>query len=92
MISAQGTRRGALVNFNVDELKIDRSFLTDIGQDAVRQSIFRAAFALGTALNLRIVVEGVETREVADWLKQFPGLYGQGFYWGRPEVLTNSHH
>ncbi len=79
---------GALVNFNVDELKIDRSFLTDIGQDAVRQSIFRAAFALGTALNLRIVVEGVETREVADWLKQFPGLYGQGFYWGRPATLT----
>ncbi|MGP4845208.1 EAL domain-containing protein [Marinobacter sp. 1Y8] len=79
---------GALVNFNVDELKIDRSFLTDIGQDAVRQSIFRAAFALGTALNLRIVVEGVETGEVADWLKQFPGLYGQGFYWGRPEPLA----
>ncbi|WP_165857399.1 EAL domain-containing protein [Marinobacter sp. JSM 1782161] len=77
----------ALASFSLDELKIDRSFLTDIHIDAVRQRIFHTAVELGEALDLRIVVEGVESAAVADWLQRYPGLCGQGYYWGRPAPL-----
>ncbi|WP_148864478.1 EAL domain-containing protein [Marinobacter fonticola] len=78
----------ALASFNLDELKIDRNFLTDIPSNDIRQRIFHTAVELGDALNLRIVVEGVETEAVANWLQRYPGLCGQGYYWGRPEPLS----
>ncbi|MGM0768622.1 MAG: EAL domain-containing protein [Pseudomonadota bacterium] len=79
---------GTLATFELDELKIDRSFLRDILEHPTRQRIFRAALELGEALDLDVVIEGVETQSVAVWLQQFPGLHGQGFYWGRPQRLT----
>ncbi len=78
---------GTLASFDLDELKIDRSFLRDILQHPTKQRIFRAAFELGEALDLEVVVEGVEDEAIAVWLQQFPGLQGQGYYWGRPERL-----
>ena len=78
---------GTLATFELDELKIDRSFLSDILTQPARQRIFRAALDLGEALDLDVVVEGVEEEAIAAWLKQFPGLYGQGYYWGKPEQL-----
>lgn len=76
---------GTLASFDLDELKIDRSFLEDILDHPARQRIFRAALELGEALDLDVVVEGVEDEAVAVWLQQFPGLHGQGYYWARPE-------
>jgi len=78
---------GTLASFDLDELKIDRSFLLDILKHPTKQRIFRAAFELGEALDLDVVVEGVEDEAIAVWLQQFPGLHGQGFYWGRPERM-----
>lgn len=78
---------GTLASFDLDELKIDRSFLRDILRYPTKQRIFRAAFELGEALDLDMVVEGVEEEAIAVWLQQFPGLQGQGYYWGRPEPL-----
>ncbi|SFL86390.1 EAL domain-containing protein [Marinobacter zhejiangensis] len=75
---------GTLASFDLDELKIDRSFLEDILTNPTRQRIFRTALELGDALQLNIVVEGVENEATAYWLQQFPGLYGQGYYWSRP--------
>ncbi|PVY76333.1 EAL domain-containing protein (putative c-di-GMP-specific phosphodiesterase class I) [Tamilnaduibacter salinus] len=80
---------GALASFELDELKIDRSFLAGITHSEPRQRVFFSAVELADALGLQVVVEGVEDREVADWLRRFPGLMGQGFYWGAPEPLSN---
>lgn len=80
---------GTLATFELDELKIDRSFLKDILYQPTRQRIFRAALDLGEALDLDVVVEGVEDESIAIWLQQFPGLHGQGYYWGRPEKLKS---
>lgn len=77
----------ALATFELDELKIDRSFLQGLLLHPTRQRIFRAALELGEALDLDVVVEGVEDEDIAIWLQQFPGLHGQGFYWGRPTRL-----
>ena len=75
---------GNLASFPLDELKIDRSFLTDILRYPIRQKILKAALELGEALDLDVVIEGVEDEAIALWLQQFPGLHGQGYYWGRP--------
>lgn len=80
---------GALAQFELDELKIDRSFLEGVLDYPSRQKILRAALELGTALDLDVVVEGVEDETIALWLHQFPGLHGQGYYWGRPFSLEH---
>jgi EAL domain-containing protein (putative c-di-GMP-specific phosphodiesterase class I)/GGDEF domain-containing protein len=77
----------ALATFDLDELKIDRSFLKDILDNPKRERILRMALGLGEALGVTVVVEGVEDAAVAGWLSQFPGLHGQGYYWGRPSPL-----
>ena len=80
---------GTLATFELDELKIDRSFLSGILTQPARQRIFRAALDLGEALELDVVIEGVEEEAIAAWLQQSPGLYGQGYYWGKPEPLKS---
>lgn len=77
---------GTLATFDLDELKIDRSFLKDIMSDPRRQKILQVALELGESLDLDVVVEGVEDEAIAIWLQQFPGLYGQGYYWGPPVI------
>lgn len=71
---------GTLALFRLDELKIDRSFLENVLDYPARQKILKAALELGTALDLDVVVEGVEEEAIALWLQQFPGLQGQGYY------------
>ncbi len=80
---------GTLATFELDELKIDRSFLSGLLTQPARQRIFRAALDLGEALELDVVIEGVEEEAIAAWLQQFPGLYGQGYYWGKPAPLKS---
>ena len=75
---------GTLATFDLDELKIDRSFLKNIMRYPKRQRILRVALELGESLDLDVVVEGVEDEAIAIWLQQFPGLHGQGYYWGPP--------
>ena len=75
---------GALAGFDLDELKIDRSFLADILDNESRQRVFLSAVELADSLGLAVVVEGVENDVVVDWLKRLPGVMGQGFYWGAP--------
>ncbi len=79
---------GTLATFELDELKIDRSFLKNILHYPKRQRILRVALELGESLDLDVVVEGVEDETIAIWLQQFPGLHGQGYYWG-PPVIPN---
>lgn len=77
---------GTLATFDLDELKIDRSFLKNILRYPKRQRILRVALELGESLDLDVVVEGVEDEAIAIWLQQFPGLHGQGYYWGPPII------
>ncbi len=68
-----------------NELKIDRAFVRDLAQDTEDAAIVSAIIALGQTLNLRIVAEGVETREQQDFLTNLGCDTLQGFLLGKPK-------
>lgn len=77
-----------LAAITADEVKVDRSFITDIHRRPRNQSILRAVEALGTSLGMSIVVEGVETEEELAYLRDHTGItYGQGYLFSRPILL-----
>ena len=68
----------------VDEIKIDRSFVSGIETDRNDAAIVRSMIELGASLELDVVAEGVETRRVWDWLSELGCTSAQGFLLCRP--------
>jgi EAL domain-containing protein (putative c-di-GMP-specific phosphodiesterase class I) len=68
-----------LQKFPVDFIKIDRSFLSDVGRDG-NAVITRAIIALGHSLQMKVIAEGVETREQISFLRDHDCDQMQGFY------------
>jgi EAL domain-containing protein (putative c-di-GMP-specific phosphodiesterase class I) len=75
---------GYLKNFPVDRIKIDRSFIGQIGRGQNDASIIRAIIAMAHSLHLKVVAEGVETHEQLQFLKDHDCDEAQGYYLGRP--------
>ncbi len=74
-----------LRRFPVDFLKIDRSFVNGLGLGADDSgAIVETMISLPRALGLRVVAEGIETREQLDYLKYLDCDLGQGFFLSRP--------
>jgi diguanylate cyclase (GGDEF)-like protein len=74
---------GHLKALRVDELKIDRSFVTRLPQDERDQAIVHATVELGRRLGMRVVAEGVETSETWDALASLSCDEAQGFFLSR---------
>jgi PAS domain S-box-containing protein len=72
-----------LQGFPVDALKIDRAFISKIG-DAEGCEIVRIIIMLAHNLGLSVVAEGVETAEQAEQLKQLDCELAQGYFFARP--------
>ena len=68
----------------IDQLKIDRSFIKDITEDAEDTAIAAAIIALAQSLRLEVVAEGVETRGQVDLLTARGCRMMQGYYFSRP--------
>ena len=73
-----------LRRFPVDELKLDRSFVSDLGHSEEAGAIVEAVVALGHTLGIRILAEGIETENQARRLGRLGCDVGQGFLWARP--------
>jgi diguanylate cyclase (GGDEF)-like protein len=75
---------GYLQRFPLDKLKIDRSFVTALGSSANGGVIIQAIVALGRALGLTVVVEGVETEQQRVLLRLAGCDEMQGYLFARP--------
>jgi EAL domain-containing protein (putative c-di-GMP-specific phosphodiesterase class I) len=73
-----------LKRFPIDILKVDRSFVMDIPSDSNDMAITAAVIAMAHKLNLRVVAEGIETKEQLDFLRSNHCEYGQGYLIARP--------
>jgi predicted signal transduction protein with EAL and GGDEF domain len=69
----------------VAKIKIDRSFIHDIGTKADADALVRAMIVLGHNLGKRVVAEGVETDRQLTLLRQFGCDHAQGFLLARPQ-------
>ena len=77
---------GQLKNFPIDTLKVDRSFVREIPYDTADSAITKATIAMGKALGLTVVAEGVETPGQMQFLRAYGCDEIQGFYFSKPIV------
>ena len=73
-----------LQRFPVDALKIDRSFISSIGQDPEGQALIRTLVQLGRSLDIETLAEGIEQSRELSLLREECCDSGQGFLFARP--------
>ena len=77
-----------LHRFPVDVLKIDRSFVAELGDRPDASAIVSAIAAMGHALGLRVVAEGIETEAQANEALRLGCDFGQGYLFARPAAAV----
>jgi EAL domain-containing protein (putative c-di-GMP-specific phosphodiesterase class I) len=75
----------ALDQYPLDVLKIDRSFVHQLGQGPKRRAIFEASLGIAHALGLTAVAEGVEDAEQLTEVRELGCRIGQGYHLARPQ-------
>jgi cyclic di-GMP phosphodiesterase Gmr len=79
-----------LADITADEIKVDRSFITDIHQRPRSQSVLRTIESLSEALGMTVIAEGVATFEELVYLQGCTRIrYAQGFYFAEPFFLED---
>ncbi len=73
-----------LSDFRFDKIKIDRAFVTGINERKRAMTIIQSVVALGRALGMSIVAEGVETEAEASVMRLLGVSELQGYYFSRP--------
>ncbi len=73
-----------LQQFQLDELKIDRSFIKDIARNPNDASITRAIILMAHSLGLEIVAEGIETEAQKEFIREHGCRFAQGYLYSRP--------
>ncbi|MEZ9525536.1 putative bifunctional diguanylate cyclase/phosphodiesterase [Enterovibrio norvegicus] len=79
-----------LSNMPIDEIKIDRSFVTDLLYSSNHEAIVRSTIYLAHSLECRVVAEGVETEALGQYLISIGCDKLQGYWYGRPMTLAQT--
>ncbi|HSH86554.1 MAG TPA: EAL domain-containing protein [Methylophilus sp.] len=78
-----------LNKFKIDYVKIDRSFISNITENANDLALCKTIIYMGKQLNIRLIAEGVETLAQESLLKEMACDYSQGFYRARPITIRD---
>jgi diguanylate cyclase (GGDEF)-like protein len=78
-----------LNKFKIDYVKIDRSFISNITENANDLALCKTIIYMGKQLNIRLIAEGVETLAQENLLKEMACDYSQGFYRARPITIRD---
>jgi EAL domain-containing protein (putative c-di-GMP-specific phosphodiesterase class I) len=73
----------------LDEIKIDKSFVTDLMNDPGDRAIIRSILILAKSLNLDVTAEGIELPEQRDFLVQEGCDTFQGYLYGKPSAIDS---
>ena len=77
-----------LKRFPFDVVKIDQSFVRDIGKDPDDTALCEAIIAMAHSLGLSLIAEGVETKEQFEFLRERGTETLQGYYMGKPAAFS----
>ncbi|MGG2016813.1 EAL domain-containing protein [Bacillus sp. S10(2024)] len=78
-----------LKRYPIDTLKIDRSFMQEVGADEKGANITTAIIHLAHTLGLNVIAEGVEYAEQVQFLKEKNALVAQGYYFNKPLSVSD---
>ena len=73
-----------LQKYSFNKLKIDRAFVMNLETNESDRSLVTAIIAMAKALKMKVVAEGIEEQEQADFLKKLDCEYGQGYLYSKP--------
>jgi diguanylate cyclase len=79
-----------LRDFEIDTIKVDRSFIDRMVDDRHSASLIQAILAMARGIEMEVVAEGIETEEQAKLLRLLGCRYGQGFGLGRPIAASHA--
>lgn len=68
----------------IDFVKIDKSFVNEIGTNSNSTSLVKTIIDIGSNLNFELIAEGIEHQIQADFLNQNGCRYGQGYFYSPP--------
>ena len=77
-----------LKRFPIDQLKIDKTFVQDLSSNASDDAIVTAIIAIAQKLDMKVIAEGVETINQANFLKEYKCALAQGYLYYKPMSLT----
>ena len=72
----------------IDEVKLDRQFISSITENTRAAAVVRAVIDLTHELGVTVVAEGIEDAGTADWLREHGCDIGQGYYFGAPVAAS----
>ena len=79
-----------LLSFPVDVIKIDRSFVEQLGADQPSSVLTRAILDIAHQLDMRVIAEGIETSDQVAILRRYGCQMGQGYLYSRPVPAENA--
>jgi sensor c-di-GMP phosphodiesterase-like protein len=72
-----------LKNYDIDALKIGKSFVSNIDDD-YDNAIVRAIINIAKSLDIKVIAEGISSKEAVETLTDMNSDIGQGCYWSQP--------